>query len=183
MLILEYTTPDGSLGNILRGIIVNSSQKNINPPCKDIITKDLLESRPVVLVHCYTLKELIESLKHLLDNGLIIKFAREIIPNDYDLGLVRNLEINKSVLDSNTNIFVKRFRYYFILSNKDESRTLCLTFNPETNLLKYINVKMPDNIVRCTTFQAAMENLKYRELEKVRTCDTDGGKYTYYQTK
>ncbi len=142
------------------------------------MVKDILECQPSFLVNCYSLKELNDSIKFLIKTGYTIAKSKEIVPNDYNLGLVRDMNLDDKTI---TNLKMqKRFRYYFLFTANTKKRPLCLTFNPECNNNVQIPVKLETGVIRCSTLQVAIEKLKGRDLESIKHLNTEQGMMNYY---
>lgn len=180
MLVTELTIFDSSLNNILRALIVNENPEAVNTPCRDIVVRDIIESKPNVLVNCYSLKELEDSIMYLHSKDYKPIKSKEIVPNTFDLGLVRKIELD---MDNLYGINLqKRFRYYFMFEAAGgKDKTICLTYNPECNLKKQISVKLESGVIKCTTLQVVLDVLKGRNMKSLKQIDTEQGKYNYYE--
>lgn len=179
MLIAELTVNNSNLNNILRALVINEGPKAINVPCKDIVIRDIRVSKPDILVNCYTLDELEGSIKYLTSQGYEISKAKEIIPNDYSLGLVRDLPLT---VDNMQNLGVSpRFRYYFMLeSSNDSDKTFCLTYNPECSRQQAVCVKLETGVIKCSTLQVVFDKLKNRKVSPIKKVHTEHGEMQYY---
>lgn len=179
MLVAELTINESNLNNILRALILNEGPKSINTPCRDIVVRDIKSNRPEVLVNCYTLDELEGSIKYLVGKKYIIDKAKEIIPNDYDLGLTRDMPLT---IDNMENLGIsKRFRYYFMLKPTVKSdKSFCLTYNPECSTQGQIPVKLETGVIKCTTLQVVFDKLKGRKVDPIKKLHTEHGEMQYY---
>lgn len=179
MLVAELTINDSNLNNILRALILNEGPKSINNPCRDIVVRDIKTNRPEVLVNCYTLGELEGSIRYLVSKGYVIDKAKEIIPNDYDLGLTRDMPLS---IDNMDNLGIsKRFRYYFMLKPKIKTdKIFCLTYNPECSMQGQTPVKLETGVIKCTTLQVVFDKLKDRTLDPIKEVHTEHGEMHYY---
>lgn len=130
------------------------------------------------MVNCYSLKELDDSIRFLLANSYEAIKAKEIVPNTYNLGLIRDMNLDIDVLDKFQ--MQKRFRYYFIFKPESEGKTICLTFNPECNTNTQVPVKLETGVIKCSTLQVAITQLKGRNLESIKHIDTEQGDMNYY---
>lgn len=179
MLVAELTVNDSNLNNILRALIKNEGPDSINPPCRDIIVRDIKLNKPDILVNCYTLEELEGSIHYLSNLKYSVEQAKEIIPNNYNLGLIRDLPINPINMD-NLGIS-KRFRYYFMLKpSKATEKSFCITYNPECYAQRQTPVKLDTGIIKCTTLQVLFEKIRDRQFEPIKRISTEHGEMYYY---
>lgn len=180
-MIVELNT-ESSLTNVLSGIFLNSDQALLNKATKDIIIKDLLTYKACRLVNCYTKKEFMYLLRNLTKDGKDI-LVKEVIINNQNLGIVRELEGNLDLIEMK---LYKRFRYYSFV--KLEKSYLCLTFNPESNLLRELTVKLEKGVISCSTLQTSEEELRQKYPEYIKLKDlvinkeveTDIGNIRFY---
>jgi len=165
LLIGEFNT---GIASILIGMCVNSNHEMINDESKSILKSELVENKPYRLVHSYTLNEF---------KGLLCKFKnegnditlKEIIPNTYGLGLVREVGFKNSTVDELLSEVTKKFRYYAIVKSKDRKHNFFMTYNPNIKSLKTVKLKISQSItsVRCTTIQTG-DN--FEDIERLFEC-------------
>lgn len=179
-LIIELTlTKDRStLNNVFKGILVNSENNTVNKSAQEIIRNDMVKYKPRHLIHCYSLKELKKIVKLFINQGYAMTASREIIPNNYNLGIVREVYINQSNLE-NKNMFYKKYRYYIFMEK--DGVNLALTYNPEISDLKKVKqakiVVGKDEVAHCQILQTIVAK---RDIEKEREVKDILGTYTVY---
>ena len=175
--LIELTTSKVNLNLILQAVILNSTSSLINKNSVDIIAKDLLQQKPKTLVHCYTLRELVMTAQVLLNNKLKLIKGREIIPNNHNLGLVREIfiDFNSEKIKSN---FFKKYRYYF--SFEGEGMSMIVTYNPEIVNQKEIAISLGKLGVACCQVMQT-KGLASREYKIEKEVKDAVGIYTIYR--
>jgi len=179
-LIVELTLAKdrNNLNNVFKGIIVNSETKTINKSTQEIIRNDMVEYKPRHLIHCYNLKELQKITKLFAEQGYKMKVSREIIPNNYNLGIIREIYLDESKLNKK-GIFSKKYRYYIFMTRDDVN--LALTYNPEiVDLDKVKQAKIvvgKDEVAHCQILQTITAK---RDIEKEKEVKDVIGTYTVY---
>ena len=105
--IIEYSYLKRKLTRVLECVKTNlGGDEKINENIEALIKKDICELKPLVCVHFYTEAEFLKNVFNTLDCELIR--GCEIIPNSFNLGIVREvLGLNEENLK---NYFKKSFR-------------------------------------------------------------------------
>lgn len=146
------------LGYILIGLCINSTKDLINSEMKSILKKEIITSKPEKLIHSYTIKEFKELLQKYKGEGFQVNL-KEIIPNTYGIGLIREVGFENSTVEELLKTITKKFRYYAIIRTGDYSKSIIITYNPDLKSLEKVKIKMnKDAFVSCTTMQTG-ENL------------------------
>lgn len=141
--------------------------------------RDILKNKPSLLVNCYSLKELDESIQFLFEKNYELIDAKEIVPNTFNLGLIKDIHVEKGTL-KNLQL-QKRFRYYFMFKPEEQGKSICITFNPECNVKSQVPVKLDSGVIKCSTLQVAISKLKGRNLESIKQIATEQGAMNYYE--
>ena len=179
-LIIELTLAKdrNNLNNVFKGIIVNSENKAVNRSAQEIIRNDMVEYKPGHLIHCYSLKELVKIVKLFSKQGYELNISREIIPNNYNLGIVREIYVTKEKLND-TTLFSKKYRYYMFMTKGESS--IALTYNPEiSDLASVKQAKIlvgKDEVAHCQILQTITAQ---RDIEKEKEVKDTIGTYTVY---
>lgn len=180
-LIIELTlTKDrNNLNNVFKGIIVNSEEKTVNKAAQEIIKNDMVKYKPRHLIHCYSLKELTKILELFRKQGYSTEISREIIPNNYNLGIIREVYIKEEGLE-NSKMFSKKYRYYIFMTKDDQS--LALTYNPQISDLqsvKQAKILVGENeVAHCQILQTVTAQ---RDIKIEKEVKDTLGTYTIYQ--
>lgn len=157
MFIGEFNSKD--LNTMLLGICVNSDISKISDATKDILRKELVTELPTKLIHSYTLKEFSEICELFKEKSKSF-FLREIIPNNFGVGLVRKVGYKNTSLRELLKEINKKFKYYALVESNDGEK-LIITFNPEMKDLKNSNINLGDGIkVRCKVLQVGTSGNK-----------------------
>lgn len=164
---------------MLLGICVNSGKSNINNEVKDILKADIIEHMPRKLIVAYTKKELMSLLNKEKESGGEV-ILKEIIPNNYNIGIVRSCGTINTPIETLIKQIIKKYRYYAILTNSK----IIVTFNSEICDLKTLKLKLAGNDklqVTCTTIQVGTEHedLK-RDMQIFNVQETTSGKIVIY---
>lgn len=176
MLVGEFNTND--IAYLLLGICINSDREKINKETKSIIKKDLITYKPTTLYNAYTIKEFRSILELHKQKSNTIKL-REIIPNNYGIGLVREVGFDNTPIEELLSNVFKQFKYYCII-NVVEGRDIIVTYNPEAVNMKKVKLKLKNGmIVKCTTLQAG-QNKQKQEYEVISCSESEDGKLIIY---
>lgn len=182
MFIGEFNTPE--LGYLLLGICVNSGKDLINDETLSILKRDLCDCKPQSLMHSYTFKEFKQLLLYY-ENKQFDLTLKEIIPNDYGIGLVRNVGFPKSTVEDLLKTVIAKFRYYAFATDVSTNSTSILTFNPDIKTSEKVKIKLSEGlVVRCTTIQTGVDlNIQKRNFEVFKRSDNEKGTLLVYDIK
>lgn len=178
MFVGEFNTDKISF--LLLGICINNDNEKINSETKSILKKELVEYKPKRLLHAYTYNEFKTLLKKYKSDNKQIKL-REIIPNNYGVGLVREVGFAETSLDELLASIMKKFKYYTIVLDEKTDDCFLITYNPDIKNLKKIKLKLKeDTSVNCTTVQAGKNIDIKREFEMLSNIESEDGTLIVY---
>lgn len=184
MLLVELNRKGEALKEILMGICLNSGKTNVSLSATRIVAKDLKNNKPNKLYHCYIVEELVSLIASLSSKKDISYCAKEIIPTDGDLGIVRKLEFNYEKPETLANQIWENYRYYIIINyiENGESKCVVITYNPDIRELTNINVDLSETLrVNCGTMQFGDVRDLNRLMSVKNVIDETEGTYIIYK--
>lgn len=184
MYLIEFTKSNvNSLSEILLGICVNSNKTKVNKDTTYIIAQDLKKYNPTRLIHTYDKEELKNLLESIVTKYPCELVCKEIIPTDYNIGIVRTLKFNKdNLVGLLEQLFIKNRYYLNCKYTKGSQEVSCvITFNPSIRELESENIRLSSSlIINASTLQCGKIDDFKRVMHIKNTIPESDGTYTIY---